>query len=79
MNQGVSQYSRNINPTLIGKIVISFVSLIFFMILSSVSWLNVSTPVVTRMTYFFPFDWIKPVQGIVERIEQIRFCETGNP
>jgi sugar phosphate isomerase/epimerase len=28
--------------------------LIFFMILSSVSLLNVSTPVVTKMTYFFP-------------------------
>ena len=42
------------NPTLMGKIVTSLVSLTFFMILSSVSLLKVSIPVVTRMMYFFP-------------------------
>ena len=39
---------------LMGKIVTSLVSLIFFMILSSVSLLKVSTPVEMRMMYFFP-------------------------
>ena len=68
---------REICPTLIGKMVTSFVSLIFLVILSSVSLLKLSYPVVTKYDVFFSFDPVQTVQRVVKRIEQVGFGEAG--
>ena len=74
----VSQYSRNMNPTLIGKMVTSLVSLTFFMILSQRKLAEGVDAGRYQDDVLLAFHAVQAIERVVESVEDIGLGESRN-
>ena len=71
-----SQYSRSIQPILIGKMVTSWVVLTFLVIWSRCELAEGVNPSADQNDVFVSLDLIHPVEGVIERVKQIGLGKT---